>query len=208
MTDFNRTPGTTGSPTTNDTAVDFDADLNTSTGGTGGTGGTVGFTPASTFDEPKFGTTDTASTTAAGAKQTLKDEASKLGVKATEKARGLADEGKLRATSALDEFSRLMDDAAGTVDEKLGEQYGQYARSAAQAISGFSDDLRGKEIEDLLADAREFVRKSPAIAIGTAAALGFVLARVVKAGVDTADTTVTTAPVSTTPTTTTPVTQA
>ncbi len=202
MTDFNRTPGTTGSPTTNDTAVDFDADLNSSAGGT------VGFTPASTLDEPAFGTTDDTSTTAAGTKQTLKDEASKLGVKATEKARGLADEGKLRATSALDEFSRLMDDAAGTVDEKLGEQYGQYARSAAQAISGFSDDLRGKEIEDLLADAREFVRKSPAIAIGTAAALGFVLARVVKAGVDTADTTVTTAPVTTTPTTTTPVTQA
>ncbi|KQM67082.1 hypothetical protein ASE65_01700 [Sphingomonas sp. Leaf16] len=130
--------------------------------------------------------TDTGSTdTIGGAKQTLKDEASKLSAKATEKARGLADEGKARATGALDEFSKLMEDAAGTVDEKLGEQYGQYARSAAKAISGFSDGLRGKEVEDLLADAGDFVRKSPAIAIGTAAALGFVLARIVKAGVDT-----------------------
>lgn len=160
MTDFNR-PDT--SPTTNDTGVVLDTDLAPTTGTS----------------------TDSVSDTAAGAKQTLKDEASKLSTKATEKARGLVDEGKARATSALDEFSKMMDDAAGTVDEKLGEQYGQYARSAAQAISGFSDGLRGKEIEDLLADARDFVRKSPAIAIGTAAALGFVLARVVKAGVDT-----------------------
>ena len=164
MTDFNR-PGT--SPTTNDTGIVLDTDLAPVTGTTTGTG------------------TDSTSDTVAGTKQTLKDEASKLSAKATDKARGLVDEGKARATSALDEFSKLMDDAAGTVDEKLGEQYGQYARSAAQAISGFSDGLRGKEVEDLLADAREFVRKSPAIAIGTAAALGFVLARVVKAGVDT-----------------------
>lgn len=168
MTDFNRT-GT--SPTTNDSSVVLDTDFAPVTGTTTAT--------------------DSTTETAGGAKQTLKDEASKLSAKATEKARGLADEGKARATGALDEFSKLMEDAAGTVDEKLGEQYGQYARSAAKAISGFSDGLRGKEVEDLLADASDFVRKSPAIAIGTAAALGFVLARIVKAGVDT-DTTPTT----------------
>ncbi len=156
MTDFNRTGI---SPTTNDSSVVLDTDL-----------------------PPITGTT---TDTIGGTKQTLKDEASKLTAKATEKARGLADEGKAKATGALDEFSKLMEDAAGTVDEKLGEQYGQYARSAARAISGFSDGLRGKEVEDLLADAGDFVRKSPAIAIGTAAALGFVLARIVKAGVDT-----------------------
>jgi|GEM_PF-1204596 len=161
MTDFNRT-GT--SPTTNDSGVVLDTDLSPVTGTT---------------------TTTTTTDTGGGAKQTLKDEASRLSAKATDKARGLADEGKARATGALDEFSKLMEDAAGTVDEKLGEQYGQYARSAAKAISGFSDGLRGKEVEDLLADAGDFVRKSPAIAIGTAAALGFVLARIAKAGVDT-----------------------
>lgn len=169
MTDFNRTGG---SPATSDTAVDFNADLKPTTGGT------VEFTPAATtsFDSEA---TSTGSTT-----QTLKDEASKLSVKATEKARGLADEGKARATGALDEFSKLVEDAAGTVDEKLGEQYGQYTRSAAKAISGFSDNLRGKEVDDLIADASDFVRKSPAVAIGTAAALGFLLARIVKAGTD------------------------
>ena len=41
----------------------------------------------------------------------------------------------------------------------------------------------------LFADARELVKKSPAVAIGAAAALGFIVARLVKAGVpETGDT--------------------
>lgn len=181
MTDTNRPngfPGSTGSPQTNDTAVDFNADFAKPMSDT------VQFTPASTTATTSDSTGAT-STTSTLNKQTIKDEAGKLGRQATDKARGLVDEGKARATGALDEFSKMMDDAAGTVDEKLGQQYGQYARSAAQAISGFSDNLRDKQVEELLDDARAFVRKSPAVAIGTAAALGFLIARVVKAGVDT-----------------------
>ncbi len=122
--------------------------------------------------------------TAASATQTLKDGATRLTRDATDKARGYAEEGKARAGGALDELSKIMTDAAGTVDEKLGAQYGQYARSAADAISSFSGSLKDKEIDDLIDDAREFVKKSPAIAIGTAAALGFVLVRLIKSGLD------------------------
>jgi ElaB/YqjD/DUF883 family membrane-anchored ribosome-binding protein len=120
------------------------------------------------------------------ASQTIKDEANRLGGQAADRARALADEGKTRATTALDEFSRMMTDAAGTVDEKLGAQYGQYARTAADSISGFAETLRAKDVDDLVEDATAFVKKSPAIAIGVAAAVGFVLARVVKSGVDAA----------------------
>ncbi|MBB3910899.1 hypothetical protein [Sphingomonas desiccabilis] len=186
MSDTNRTdPLSSTGPS--DTNVEF-----TPSSSTAG-GADVSFEPAGS-DKSVFetagvageggSTTDTATDKAKGAAQTLKDEANKLGRQATDKARGLADEGKLRATGALDEFSKMMEDAAGTVDDKLGEQYGQYARSAAQALSGFSDSLRDKDVDELIEDVRGFVRKSPAVAIGTAAALGFVLARVVKAGVD------------------------
>jgi ElaB/YqjD/DUF883 family membrane-anchored ribosome-binding protein len=72
------------------------------------------------------------------------------------------------------------------VDEKLGEQYGQYARSAADQISGLAESLRGKQVDDLLDDAREFVKKSPAVAVGIAAGVGFVLARLLKSGLDAA----------------------
>jgi ElaB/YqjD/DUF883 family membrane-anchored ribosome-binding protein len=116
----------------------------------------------------------------------VRDEAGKLAGQAGDKARSFADTGKEKATGALDEFSTMMLDAAGTVDEKLGEQYGQYARSAADQISGLADSLRGKQVDDLLDDAREFVKKSPAVAVGIAAGVGFILARLLKSGLDAA----------------------
>ncbi len=116
----------------------------------------------------------------------VREEAGKFAGQAGDKARSFADTGKEKATGALDEFSSMMRDAAGSVDERLGEQYGQYARSAADQISGFAESLRGKQVDDLLDDAREFVKKSPAVAVGIAAGVGFVLARLLKSGLDAA----------------------
>lgn len=119
-----------------------------------------------------------------GAGRTIRDEAGKLGRTAVDKARLYADDGKSKASGALGEVARMVDDAANTVDEKLGEQYGQYARSAARFVDDFASTLNNKNVDELLEDTRQFVRKSPAVAVGIAAALGFVVARVVKAGID------------------------
>ena len=131
------------------------------------------------------GTSDTGGK-AASTVQLLKTEAGKLGEEASTKARSFADDGKERATAKLSEFSQLLNDAADTVDEKLGDQYGKYARDAAARVSGFADSLADKDVDELLDDARAFVRNSPAVAIGTAAAVGFVLARILRSGVDAA----------------------
>lgn len=121
------------------------------------------------------------------ATKSFKDGAAKLGKDASGKARAYAEDGKARVGGVLDELSKMMGDAAGTVDEKVGPQYGNYARSAAEAVSGFSESLKSKNVDDIVADARDFVKKSPAIAIGTAAALGFVLMRLIKSGLDNDD---------------------
>jgi len=121
------------------------------------------------------------------ATKSFKDGAAKLGKDASGKARAYAEDGKARVGGVLDELSKMMGDAAGTVDEKVGAQYGNYARSAAEAVSGFSESLKSKNVDDIVADARDFVKKSPAIAIGTAAALGFVLMRLIKSGLDNDD---------------------
>lgn len=141
-------------------------------------------TDALVATRPAESTADAAGKRSAGA--FVRDEAGKLAGQAGDKARSFADTGKEKATGALDEFSNMMRDAAGTVDEKLGEQYGQYARSAADQISGFAESLRGKQVDDLLDDAREFVKKSPAVAVGIAAGVGFVVARLLKSGLDAA----------------------
>lgn len=99
-------------------------------------------------------------------------------------ARKAATRGKDRAAGGIDELAELIEDVAKAIESRLGDQYGAYARKAATAISGVSGNLRDKEVDELLDDARAFVRKQPAIALGAAAAIGFALTRIVKAGDD------------------------
>lgn len=123
--------------------------------------------------------------TAAEAGATVKKEAQALRGQAADKARQMADQGKERTTDALDSIAKLIGDTASTVDDRIGNKYGDYTRKAADAVSGFATTLRGKDVDDVVKDAGEFVRKSPAVAIGAAAAVGFVLARLIKSASDT-----------------------
>jgi ElaB/YqjD/DUF883 family membrane-anchored ribosome-binding protein len=165
-----KAPETASTSTGGGEQVQFDADpkLEADTGPAA-----INFEAADGMGEPKRGAT-----------QTLKEEAGKFGSQAAERARAFAGEGKERATGALDEVANMFRSAAEDVDAKLGAEYGRYARSAADGIAGFAESLRGKEVDELLDNAGDFVRKSPAIAVGTAAAVGFVLARLIKSGID------------------------
>lgn len=101
---------------------------------------------------------------------------------ATDKARDYAGQGVGKATDALDEAARFLEDTARQIEEKLGPQYGRYGFSAAESVSGFAEQLRGKEVDELVDDVRTLVRKSPGVAIGAAVGIGFILARLAKAG--------------------------
>ena len=114
----------------------------------------------------------------------VREQVSSLRSQAGTKARGFADDGKARATSLLDDVSEVIDEAAQAVDRKFGEDYGDYAHRASTAVSGFADNIRAKTIDDLIDDTRDFVRKSPGIAIGIAAVAGFMLVRLIKTGLD------------------------
>lgn len=118
----------------------------------------------------------------AKAKERIRDEASNLRTQATEQARDYATQGKDKATGAIKDVSAAMDDAAKSVDERLGENYGEYARKAASAVASLAEKIEGKEVDDMLRDAEAFVRRSPVIAIGIAAVAGFAIARLVKSG--------------------------
>lgn len=134
----------------------------------------------------------------------FKSQFATLKGQAADKARGYAGQGVDRATGALDEAAKFLEDTARTIEEKVGPQYGRYGFSAAESVSGFAEQLRGKEVDELVEDVRAFVRKSPAVAIGAAVGLGFVLARLTKAGAGFESSTRTTTP-TTTPMTTPPV---
>ena len=118
------------------------------------------------------------------AKQAIGSGTASFQQQAADKVRLLAEDGKAKAHGALDQFAQLLTDAAGQVDERLGEQYGDYARTAASTVHNFAASVRDKDVDELAADVRGYIRKSPAAAIGVTAALGFALARMVHAGLD------------------------
>jgi len=114
----------------------------------------------------------------------VREQVSTLRSQATSKARGFADDGKAKATGLLDDVSEVIGEAAEAVERKFGADYSDYAHRASGAVSGLADKLRSRTVDDLIDDTRDFVRKSPGIAIGIAAVAGFMLVRLIKTGLD------------------------
>jgi ElaB/YqjD/DUF883 family membrane-anchored ribosome-binding protein len=114
----------------------------------------------------------------------VREQVSSLRSQATSKARGFADDGKAKATGVLNDLSEVIGEAAEAIDRRFGEDYGDYAHRAQGAVSGLADKLDKRTVDDLIDDTRDFVRKSPGIAIGIAAVAGFMLVRLIKTGLD------------------------
>ena len=166
--------------------------METGTGSGGGAGGggaaggaraaSSGGFVASGSNDGTGGTASGGSAGASGLVETLRSQTESLRGQAGDRVREFADGGKSRASDTLDELSKVVADAAESIEERLGGDYADYARKAGDAISEFADTLRRKEVDELYDDVRSAVRKSPVVAIGLAAAVGFTLVRLVKAG--------------------------
>ena len=111
----------------------------------------------------------------------------KLSGQAADKARGLVGQGLERSAEALANVGKLVGDTADGLDERLGQEYGDYARRAAGAIEDAANSLASKDADELIDDTRNFVRKSPGVALAGAAIVGFALARLVKSGLSSSD---------------------
>jgi hypothetical protein len=105
-----------------------------------------------------------------------------LAGQAGEKARGFVTQGLERTSEALANVSRMVGDTASGIDERLGPEYGDYARRAAGAIENAANSIAGKDPDELIDDTRNFVRNSPGVALAGAAVVGFVVARLLKTG--------------------------
>jgi ElaB/YqjD/DUF883 family membrane-anchored ribosome-binding protein len=101
---------------------------------------------------------------------------------AGDRARGIVGQGLERTAEALSNVSRMVGDTASGIEERLGPEYGDYARRAASAIDNVANSIAEKNPEELLEDTRNFVRNSPGVALAGAAVVGFVVARLIKTG--------------------------
>ena len=176
--------GASGGDGTGGTAAPGGGTEMTATEGTSGGGGTIGSGTRSSDTDGggTIGSGTASSETGGNVTDQVKGQIYNLRDQAGGKVREFADTGKTRATDMLEELSRVVADTADSIDERLGNNYGEYARKAADGVSGFADSLRGKDVDELYDNVRSAVRKSPGLAIGIAAVVGFTLVRLVKAG--------------------------
>lgn len=110
-----------------------------------------------------------------------------LSSQAGERARGLVTQGLERTAESLANVSKMVGDTADGIEERLGAEYGDYARRAAEAIENAANAIAEKDPDELIEDTRNFVRNSPGIALAGAAVVGFVVARLIKSGLSTDD---------------------
>lgn len=108
------------------------------------------------------------------------EKASALASDAKVKAGEFANEGKARTSQAIAGLSKMIDENAHLIDEKVGAKYGDYARSASKSMQDAAARLEEKSFDELGEDAKEFVRKSPGLAVGMAVAAGYLIGRMFK----------------------------
>ncbi|MEA3080582.1 MAG: hypothetical protein QOD54_250 [Sphingomonadales bacterium] len=112
----------------------------------------------------------------------IREGREQLSSQAGERARGFVTQGLERTSEALANVSKMIGDTAAGIDERLGSEYGDYARRAAGALEDTANGLAAKDPDELIEDTRNFVRNSPGIALAGAAVVGFVVARLLKTG--------------------------
>jgi len=125
---------------------------------------------------------DTGGTSDRGLVDRFRDGREQLSSQAGERARGIVTQGLERTSEALANVSKMIGDTASGIDERLGEEYGDYARRAAGSIENVANQIASKDPDELIEDTRNFVRNSPGVALAGAAVVGFVVARLLKTG--------------------------
>lgn len=123
-----------------------------------------------------------AKTRAADYREQGKAKSGDMRADAKVKATSLAQDGKTAASDALTGLSKMVSENASVVDERLGAKYGDYARSASRTLQDSASRLEQKELDELAEDARQFVRKSPGLAVGLAAFGGYLVSRLFRSG--------------------------
>lgn len=110
----------------------------------------------------------------------LREQASKLGHEAADTARRIGNEGLGKASSAMSGLAKSahdLGDRVGHTGDETRAKVGEFAHKAGERLDSYANKLRDKDIDDVVSDVRESVRRNPAIAVGAAVAIGFLLSR-------------------------------
>ena len=117
-----------------------------------------------------------------GVRGLISNATTKVKDEAGTRARGFVGQGLQQGGTTLTNIASLVEDTVEQIGERLGPQYADYARTASQTLNRYATTLQNKDPDELVDDARDFIRKSPSVALGAAAVVGFGLVRLIKAG--------------------------
>lgn len=177
--------GTTPGVGTSGSAAGGSATIGGSAGSTGSTGSSGAGSTGSMGGSGGSGSgSSSGQSGSSGLMEKVRSGTDQLSEQAADKARGFVGQGIERSAEALSNVSRLISDTASGLDERLGPEYGDYARRAAETIDSTANRIASKDPDELIDDTREFIRKSPGVALAGAAIVGFALARLVKSGLE------------------------
>src|SRR5215472_11858313 len=110
-------------------------------------------------------TPDPTSAEPPGSFTTLKAKAQDVGAKAAQR----ADRARVGAAAGLDTVASTLHDR--------GDRVATAAHSAADAVSSGAEYLRAHDVETMMGDLMDVIRRNPGLALLGAAALGLILGR-------------------------------
>ena len=113
-------------------------------------------------------TPDSMSPEAPGAFSTLKAKVQDVGTKAAQR----ADRARVSAAAGLDTV-------ASTLHQR-GDKVASATHSAADAVSSGAEYLRANDVQTMMGDLMEVIRRNPGPSLLGAAALGFILGRALR----------------------------
>jgi hypothetical protein len=90
-----------------------------------------------------------------------------------------AEQQKTRGVDALKGFAHAIETAAGEL-ESQSPGVARHIRNAARSVEGLSNNLRSRNVDELMHAASDLARSQPAVFIAGAVAAGFVLSRFLK----------------------------
>ena len=110
----------------------------------------------------------------------INDTAGQLMDQAKEQAKPALQSQKERAAGTLGTTADALRKTGQHLREQDQDNVAQYIEQAAERVERFGSYLRGRQVDELVADAERFARRQPGLFIGGAFALGLVAARFLK----------------------------
>ena len=108
-----------------------------------------------------------------------KDTGSSFARSATRKVEDVLTNQKAMGADYISSLAQAADRAANEFDNDL-PQAAQYIRQASQTMSGVADQIRDREVRDLVGEVTDFARRQPTLVFGGAMLLGFAALRFLK----------------------------